>query len=226
MSERERYILQLVIEDVVRTSEPVGSQYLVEKYDLDISSATVRNVFMLLEQRGYLTHPHTSAGRIPTEKGYRFYLQELMRYRELRAREQLALKNAQSFDALARTVAEMTSSILMIMNSSTRVPYKTGFSYLLAQPEFSDSALLSRVGAMLDDLGEIVGRLDVSAFSSPTALIGPECPFGEHCGSVFVRLPNGGIAGVLGPIRMDYARAYSVLNDAKDLFDEFDTYDE
>src|SRR5689334_3152035 len=75
---RSQAILRAVIEDYVATAVPVGSQSLVERYRLDVSSATVRNVLAELELEGYLTHPHTSAGRIPTDDGYRWYVESII----------------------------------------------------------------------------------------------------------------------------------------------------
>jgi heat-inducible transcriptional repressor len=78
LSARQRDILARVIEEYVATGQPVGSKYLVERAGLSISSSTVRNELSELEARGLLTHPHTSAGRVPTEQGYRFYADELL----------------------------------------------------------------------------------------------------------------------------------------------------
>ena len=77
---RSQAILRAVIEDYVSTAVPVGSQALVVRYRLDVSSATVRNVLAELEQGGFLTHPHTSAGRIPTDSGYRWYVESIVRH--------------------------------------------------------------------------------------------------------------------------------------------------
>lgn len=74
LEERQQKLLELVIEQYVATAEPVGSRFLVEVGGLDWSEATVRNELRTLEEAGYLTHPHTSAGRIPTIDGYRFYI--------------------------------------------------------------------------------------------------------------------------------------------------------
>src|ERR1051326_152427 len=73
LSERQRRILRLVVEEYVTTGQPVGSKGLVERGDVDVSPSTVRNEFAALEEQGLLTHPHTSAGRVPTERGYRLY---------------------------------------------------------------------------------------------------------------------------------------------------------
>src|SRR5262245_37096845 len=76
---RHRRILTFVIESHVSRAEPVGSQYVRAAYHLSISPATIRNAMQQLEEMGYLDHPHTSAGRVPTESGYRLYVDQLMR---------------------------------------------------------------------------------------------------------------------------------------------------
>ena len=78
LSERKLKILQAIIADFVRTAEPVGSRTLSKNYDLGISPATIRNEMSDLEEMGYLTHPHTSAGRVPSDKAYRLYVNSLM----------------------------------------------------------------------------------------------------------------------------------------------------
>src|SRR5688572_13262052 len=81
--ERKRKLLQAVIHQYVKTAKPVGSAFLADQYNLDLSSATIRHVMAELEQDGYLTHPHTSAGRVPTDKAYRFYVDSLMELQRL-----------------------------------------------------------------------------------------------------------------------------------------------
>ncbi len=71
-------ILAAIVDEYIRTGEPVGSKALAQKPDISVSSATIRNTMAALEQEGYLDHPHTSAGRVPTFKGYRFYIDNLM----------------------------------------------------------------------------------------------------------------------------------------------------
>jgi len=78
LSERAQLILSLVIKEYIARARPVGSATLVKKYNLNVSPATVRNEMAALEAQGYLTHPHTSAGRVPTEKGYRYFVQRLL----------------------------------------------------------------------------------------------------------------------------------------------------
>jgi heat-inducible transcriptional repressor len=83
LTERQKTILMLVIRDYIETAQPVGSKALVERYRLDLSSATVRNELSVLDELGYLRQPHTSAGRVPTEEGYRFFVGQMMHQAEL-----------------------------------------------------------------------------------------------------------------------------------------------
>src|SRR5436305_6391020 len=85
LSPRQRDILAHVVREYVATGQPVGSKYLVERAGLAVSASTVRNEMAELEARGFLTHPHTSAGRVPTERGYRFYADELLAHADPRA---------------------------------------------------------------------------------------------------------------------------------------------
>jgi len=83
LSDRQKFILTLVIHEYIRSASPVGSENLVARYRLDLSSATVRNEMAALEEKGYLRHPHTSAGRVPTEEGYRYFVSRLVHEAEL-----------------------------------------------------------------------------------------------------------------------------------------------
>ena len=93
LDRRAQAILRAVIEDYVATAQPVGSQSLVERFHLGVSSATVRNVLAELELSGLLTHPHTSAGRIPTDEGYRWYVESIMETVPLPDVEQLMIRH-------------------------------------------------------------------------------------------------------------------------------------
>src|SRR3989337_1045664 len=83
LTERQKLTLALVIRDYIETAQPVGSMHLVEHYGLDVSSATLRNEMVTLTEMGYLRQPHTSAGRVPTEEGYRYFVRQLMGHTEL-----------------------------------------------------------------------------------------------------------------------------------------------
>ena len=93
LTARQETILGLTVQEFIANKQPVGSQYLVEKFDLPMSSATVRAEMAALEEMGYLDHPHTSAGRIPTEEGYRYFVQRLIGETYLPVREQRMIRH-------------------------------------------------------------------------------------------------------------------------------------
>lgn len=92
MTERRRHILKLVIQEYVESSAPVASEHLVRRYGMSVSSATIRNELSALEDLGFLTHFHTSAGRVPTDAGYRFFVENLMDRPELPKHEAQAIR--------------------------------------------------------------------------------------------------------------------------------------
>ena len=116
LSDRQLQILQAIISDYVENAEPVGSRSIAKKHDLGVSPATIRNEMSDLEEMGYLTHPHTSAGRVPSDKAYRLYVNELMRKKNLSAREKKAINDRlaasrDEFDTTLRHAAELLSEI-------------------------------------------------------------------------------------------------------------------
>ena len=123
LSDRRAGILQLVIQDYIETATPVASRHVVEKYALPASPATIRHEMHALEQEGYLTHPHTSAGRVPSNRGYRHFVQSLMGHAELGMAEQASVRH-QFFQAapavdewveLAATVLARSLGLLVIV---------------------------------------------------------------------------------------------------------------
>jgi heat-inducible transcriptional repressor len=93
LSSRQRDLLSIVVRTYTGTAAPVGSTTIAENFPLGISSATIRNELAYLESCGYLTHPHTSAGRLPTEKGYRYFVEQLMQDSELPLDEQRMIRH-------------------------------------------------------------------------------------------------------------------------------------
>src|SRR2546425_6255631 len=114
LTARQREILRRVVEEYVSTGQPVGSKTLVERSTMSISSSTVRHELAALEERGLLTHPHTSAGRIPTETGYRAFADELLEHVEPETHGEFALdlSAAQSeIEAALQATTEMLSQV-------------------------------------------------------------------------------------------------------------------
>ncbi|MBR5516496.1 MAG: heat-inducible transcription repressor HrcA [Firmicutes bacterium] len=116
LTERKLRILQAIISDYVKTAEPVGSRTISKKYDLGISPATIRNEMADLEEMGYLTHPHTSAGRVPSDMAYRLYVNALMEKKELSKEEKHVIaerlhSNVYEFEKTIEHAATVLSEI-------------------------------------------------------------------------------------------------------------------
>lgn len=112
---RQDRIFGIIVESYIDTAEPVGSGTISKRSDLGLSSASIRNVMAELEERGLLTHPHTSAGRVPTDRGYRYYVDHLMEPHELSAREKAwvvsQIEKVRTVEALADKVSKIISAL-------------------------------------------------------------------------------------------------------------------
>ena len=116
LAERKQKILSAVVENFIKTGEPVGSKTLIDETDLKVSSATVRNDMADLTQKGYLVQPHTSAGRIPTQQGYRYYVDNLMKIVAVSQRgrelvEDKLYRNAESPENILKSAADLLSEL-------------------------------------------------------------------------------------------------------------------
>jgi heat-inducible transcriptional repressor len=129
LDDRKLAVLRAIIEDYVSTTEPVGSKSLVDRHNLDVSPATIRNDMAVLEEQGYITQPHTSAGRIPTDKGYRLFVDRLSTVKPLSVAERRAIETflAGAYDlddVVARTVrllAQLTRQVAVVQYPSLRI---------------------------------------------------------------------------------------------------------
>src|SRR5258707_4637829 len=92
LDDRKLAVLRAIVEDYVSTNEPVGSRALVDRHNLDVSPATIRNDMAVLEEQGYIVQPHTSAGRIPTDNGYRLFVERLFAIQPVSAAERRAIE--------------------------------------------------------------------------------------------------------------------------------------
>lgn len=112
LTEREKIILNCIVESYVKTATPVGSRFLAKAFRLGISPATIRNVMNDLEEMGYLSQPHISAGRVPTDKGYRFYVDSLISFQVLAKRER---------DVILCNLGKVSRDVTEILEASSRV---------------------------------------------------------------------------------------------------------
>ena len=209
----------LIVEDYIKTAEPVGSKVLVASYKLEVSDATVRNEMRELEEDGYLTHPHTSAGRIPTEVGYRYYVEHLLRQTEPSKKIKSELQEAwqergdesRRLKRVGKFVAEYVNNAVIIAFTADSV-YYTGISFLFAQPEFRNLAQSVDVSTIFDECEERIEEVFERVPSvEPKILIGEDNPLGSVCSLVSSRIDDGLLFSVLGPTRMDYKKSQGVV---------------
>ncbi|MBQ7606096.1 MAG: heat-inducible transcription repressor HrcA, partial [Firmicutes bacterium] len=118
ISERQLRILQAIISDFISTGEPVGSRSLSKNHDINVSPATIRNEMSDLEEMGYLTHPHTSAGRVPSDKAYRLYVDGMMQKYELPEEEKkiITARLNDDFNEFEKTIKKAASLLSEITN--------------------------------------------------------------------------------------------------------------
>jgi len=222
LSDRKQKILEAIIQDHLNTAEPVGSRQISRGYRLGVSPATIRNEMSDLEDDGYILQPHTSAGRIPSDKGYRYYVDNLMRSAGLSPTEQELITGAYSgVSEDMETVARHTISILSslshyaaIMMSSDDKIYHWGISKIASQPEFNDIDQLKSFARLFeeDDLLSSVLR-ECAECEGVTIRIGSENRHREMRKYSIVTAsynPRGSL-GIIGPTRMFYGKAASIV---------------
>lgn len=218
MDKRKELILKTIVKEHIKTALPIGSEGLVDKYSLDISSATVRNEMAELEQSGYIVQPHTSAGRVPTEKAYNFYLENLseknLSENEVKIFEKLLLKKDEiSFKQAAKAMAKISNNAVFWAFHRHNI-YYTGISNLLHQPEFIETGLIYDISGVIDRVDEIIGSIFNDLKMGPQIMLGSKNPFSEHCCAIAAKYRLGdniGLVGILGPIRMNYEKNLALI---------------
>jgi transcriptional regulator of heat shock response len=229
---RLRDVLVSVLDEYVETAHPVSSASVARR--VGVSSATVRGAMATLTEEGLLSQPHTSAGRVPTERAFRLYVQRWMRETpppraaRTRAEGELA-ETAGDADALLRCAADLVSHLTgqagFLVPAGHALPraFFVRLSTLLGFPEFADPRRLRELLAVLEEeerVGRLLGRLlraDDVQVAIGTDL---DVPAMGDCALVAAPLggaPGHGGFGVLGPVRMRYARVIPVVRQVSEL---------
>jgi transcriptional regulator of heat shock response len=225
-TDRKNKVLAAAVCAYINDGEPVSSQELAEQFDL--SPATLRNILAELEEDGYLLHLHTSSGRVPTDKGYRYYVDFLMSSHGLtEEQKELILNDYRAGASSLEEILEKTSDIIAELThytaivSSTewgdRVFYK-GLSNIFAHPEFQDIEKLAVLVRFLEEKSQVLELLNRKLNQPIKVYIGTEiaCPrIKEVCSLVVSPYRSGknlaGRIAVLGPRRMSYDSTSSAL---------------
>ncbi len=239
LSVRQELILGLVVDSYLGSAKPVASREIAERPDVEWGASTVRAELAALEAAGYLMHPHTSAGRVPTDAGYRRYVDTLVQSgtAEVGARVELQLSwLRREVDDAMRETTTVLAQVTDLMALATAPPlgeplYMHGAARLLSEEHFADLPRIDRLMTALEGRADVLGMLH-SALEERSVFcwIGDENPQPE-LRSVSVIGANYGLGhrnlgsvGVVGPLRMDYATAIaSVQVAARELSRYFET---
>lgn len=234
MTPRQEQILHAVVDEYTKTAAPVGSLVLSRQFGF--SSATIRAELAELERLGYITHPHTSAGRLPTDKGYRHYVDWL----EARTREVMARRDEERIDRVLErrissaggpqqaiksavdSLAEITQNLAVGMLGDTIYMY--GLAQLLAQPEFMVAERAYQVARLIDNLEPWLREL--APHQELSVYIGQENPVGKLSGTSLIisrfvsPYSDDSYVGVVGPTRLSYPQVMHLVKQASHSLEE------
>lgn len=222
---RRKAVLTSTINRYIQEAVPVASEDISQEFDL--SSATIRNIFVDLEETGYLKHPYTSGGRIPTDKGYRYYVDLLISQMPLLDEEKQRIvkeykREIRRLEDVLEETSEIIStithyaSIVSFLEWEDKFFYK-GISHILEQPEFKDFDKIRLLIKIIEDKQNLLDIINREFSEKVKVYIGSElgCPGMENCSLVvssysLKHRPLGRLA-VLGPMRMQYKQIIPTL---------------
>ncbi|QQS39001.1 hypothetical protein IPM62_00065 [Candidatus Woesebacteria bacterium] len=219
LTARQTQILKALIDEYIEVAYPVGSEALEKKYDLGVSPATIRNEMMALTSMGYLKQPHTSAGRIPTPKAMKFYIDQLMEEKQMSLTDEVKAKEGvwdarKDVNSLLReavhSLAVQTDSLAIAAIDQGRI-WHSGYAHIFSNPEFADMNLCLNIFSFLEEASQI----NEVFFKKATGRNPVEVIFGEDLGfsglapiSIVITTFHIGDSvaalGVIGPTRIKY----------------------
>lgn len=227
---RKQDVLRLIVETFVHTNQPVGSIQVAEQLPYEISSATVRNDMAEMTELGLLAQPHTSAGRVPTEVGYRHYVKILVgqrrelsrRQQEVLARHLKGIRDLQArYRAAAELLAQATGNVGFLMDANN--VYLSGLSQMAQLPEFEDFSFRTRMLEAMEKPAEFVQSLgDLVTPNGTQVLIGSNPRIKNATVVISSFGPRGSkrVISIIGPTRMQYNKALPLVDYMRKLLEE------
>lgn len=232
MTDRQKAILSAIVEEYAEVASPVGSIMLAKLFG--VSSATIRSEMARLEEMGYIAQPHTSAGRIPTDKGYRFYVNGVVENENdtdvtvnnrnnqvMNTRITHAGEPAQTIRSAVDSLAEITHNLGLATIGEQL--YISGLSRLFMQPEFASSEPVHEIARLLDNLEPWLR--EAAPNQALNVYIGHENPIGKNAGASLIisrfssPYSDHSYIGVLGPTRQSYARVMNLVQSTGELLE-------
>lgn len=232
ITERQAEILDTIIKEYINFATPVSSQLLEKKYDFGICPAMIRIEMQKLTDKGFLFQPHTSAGRIPTDKAYRFFVNKLLEseiseFKEVFKIEKIYKEAREDIlkwaSHLTKFLAEKSSNFAILHLLKKDFIFKEGWEEILEEPEFEERDFLSDFVEFLENFEENIEDLKIN--SGIKIYIGKENPFPRAkkfsiISSKCYFPKEEGIISILGPKRMNYDKNISLINSFKKLLEK------
>ena len=228
ITERQADILNKIVKEYIKLVHPVSSQLIERKFHLGISPATIRIEMQKLTDEGYLCQPHTSAGRVPTDKGYRFLVDKFFKegssdfsdfgkkfFDELEGIEKEMKDSFGFIQQVTKRVAEISSALAVSYLAGDRFIFKEGFAEVSHEPEFRNSSYFSNFIQMIEEWEE--NFEDFELFSDVEVYIGKENPLRKAKGfSTIISAcafpeEKAGFIAIFGPTRMPYEKNISLV---------------
>jgi len=220
LTQRQIDILASIVKEHTESGEAVGSEIIEKKYKLGVSPATIRNEMVVLEKKGYLNKSHFSSGRTPSSKGYRFYIKNIMKERELSTVDEVAYKHSiwderekeyRMFSQAARVLAQKTGLLSLVTTNSGDL-YYSGIGNLMSKNEIIQAQIANSLFRRLDEINfwEEILKLAYVTDSDVMYILGQDDfkdPIFENCSSIFGEFESPhckGIIGVIGPKSIRY----------------------
>jgi heat-inducible transcriptional repressor len=226
MSPRQAQVLSAIVETYADTAAPVGSLSLAQA--LRVSPATVRAEMAELERQGYIRQPHTSAGRVPTDKGYRTYVNSLKPEVSRRSADAIVrqIQGSGEAEQAVKNAAQSLAVATRNLSIATWLDHihRFGLSNLFSHPEFQSGQQAFEIARLLDYLPEYLDEIFPGG-SRVSILIGSENPIGKAAGATSiigrVQTPYGqSFIGIIGPTRQDYSRVVGLVGFVSEKLEE------
>jgi len=230
ISTRQKDLLEKIVEEYINSARPISSQLLEKKYEFGVCPATIRNEMQTLTRAGYLLQPHTSAGRVPTDRAYRFFVDDLLEKEFLETTNNILIQSFlketkkdifEFIEQITKLLAEASSGFAASCVLEKDFIFKKGWKQILKEPEFENRGFLNSFIELLEIFEKEVKNLDIGP--EIKVFIGKENPLktSRDFSMILIKCDfpekEEGIISLLGPKRMDYNKNINLLNVCKEL---------
>ena len=234
--ERKQLVLQAIINEFIQTAQPVGSKTILVSYKFNVSPATIRNDMTMLEKEGYISSPHTSAGRIPTDKAYRLFVDKIADYETERQAALDMIKKIKEEHNISKIREQLYDGVSLLSKATKLASFATtpdnphtyflGMSNVLRQPEFQQNSVNAcEVFEVMEDDNNFLSTIkSLKADDGVKTYIGEENIIKQiqSCSIIVTKYKKNdfeGHIGILGPKRMNYTFNIVLLQEIKKLLE-------